>query len=536
MKKPFTFLFAATLFALNTDAQLFQNTIGKPDVIEYGESISQAADSSYLIAGDYSPDFFASNQPYIIRLKKNGSIEWSKKIVVPGDQFFLSISHAEAVKAATRPDGYIMVINYTSTSYVVRLNSSGAVTWARQLNYSVFAERIKPSYDFTGTLTGFIVLANNSGGANAGAIVMKLGVTGNTLWQKRITHNVSGTTYRFADIKATTDGGCIAAGNIYQNYKLSTPVVFKISSIGTVLWRYSYIFNANNEPSPEVSGITVTNTGYAITGTSGTGGNLTFSINSVGLINWAFKYTNGSPFYQRTDGSAITADAAGNLIVACLPEYAAGHTAAIFKLTPAGVVMWAKKLNSTTALHDIKLTNTNTYCAVGYAGPGNGANISAVNISSTGSVNAGCQPTSLTLTTTAPFAKLIGAPTFSVVNGTFLNAAVTVASENIQTIQSLCSSRSLEDITATETSSNKLQVANDLSGQRVVIKWLTNQNDNSIYEATLYNNFGQPVTNITLAANQAAYIPMNKMQTGVYSVAIKQNARLITRGKVVWVR
>jgi len=173
MKQFITFLFSVTGFALHTNAQLFQNTIGKTDVIEYGESIMQSTDSTYAIAGAYTTTFFASNNSFLMLLKKNGSVDWSRKITPSNlSGSFLSTTHAEAVKAATRPDGYIMIIDVVTTFYVVRLSNTGTVTWARQFNSFTSARKIRPSYDINGALTGFIILAGRDGGANAGLAIV----------------------------------------------------------------------------------------------------------------------------------------------------------------------------------------------------------------------------------------------------------------------------------------------------------------------------------------------------------------------------
>jgi len=534
MKQLLTLLTVLCFFTARTNAQLFQNTIGKDNVAEYGESISQSADSSFLIAGDYATVVGGETQPFIIRLKKDGSIQWSKKVNVPEQSIFTKASYAEAVKTANaKPDGYIMLITEISYFYVVRLNNTGNVVWARQFSGADnLIPKIKPSYDNAGTLTGFMILARNFFNPNYHGVIMKIGTTGNTLWQKRITNSTTGAEYRFADIQATTDGGCIAAGNIYLNNKVSTPVLFKFSSIGTVLWRFSYTFTANNETPPEIHGVATTFSGYAATGYLN-GDNITFSINLSGLINWAFRYANGSPLFQPEEGSAITADPSGNLIIACVSEPLTSKNAAIFKLSPGGGVLFAKKFNGSSAFRDIKLTKQGTYCAVGYAGPYSDADISVVNISSSGTIKSGCQPESFTLTATPPFTKLIGAPAFGILNETFVNTAITATVASIQTKQSLCG-RTLDALAIEETGSSKLQVANDMASQRVLIKWQTPQTGNKTYEATLYNNAGKPVTTITLNANQPAYISMQAMQPGIYTVLLKQNSQPITREKIVW--
>jgi hypothetical protein len=538
MKQLLTILFAIVLFSINTNAQPFQNTIGKPDVIEYGESITQPLDSTYLIAGDFTTDKFISNHTFIAHLKKNGSLDWFKKIGITNKETgFLSTSRAEAVKASSlRPDGYVVITDVITAFYVVRVDNAGAVTWARKFKSDASARRIKPVYDNTGTLTGFFILAVKSG-EDESAILMKIGTTGNTIWQKRIKHNTAGFEYRFADLQVTPDGGCIAAGNLYNSNKLSLPVLFKLSGTGVVTWGHAYIFTPNNEIPPRLKGVTVTNAGYVATGGDEKDDNFTFSVGSPGInINWVYKYTNGSPDYLNSVGSAIATDASGNLIIACQPDPYPGEKALILKLSPAGVFLFAKKFNTNTTFHDIRVTNKGTYCAVGLSGPGNNTDISVVNISSTGTIKADCEPTAVRLARLVPFSKIIGSPEYSVINEVLTNTAATASTTNIQTQQVICKTVQAADNSAGEASSSKLQVSNDVAGQRIRITWLTQKEDNAAYQAVLYNYFGQPVTTITLRANQTAYIQMNTMQTGIYAVQLQQHSKLVAREKVVWVK
>lgn len=534
MKKMLTYLIVIGFWTVKANAQLFQNTIGKDDVEEYGESIAQAADSSYLVAGDFAKAAGGETTPFIIRLKKDGSIQWSKRVNVPTQAIFTKVSYAEAVKTANaKPDGYIMLITEISYFYVVRLNKSGNVVWTRQFSGTDnLVPKIKPSYDNAGVLTGFIMLARNYYNPNYHGVILKIGTTGSTLWQKRITHNTTGTEYRFADIQATTDGGCIAAGNLYQNNKVSAPVLFRFSSIGTVLWRFSYIFTSGNETPPEIRGVAATFSGYAVTG-SVDDGNITFSTTLSGTINWAFKYKNLSPPYQRVYGNSIVADASNNLVIAC-DGYSYPGPAAIIKLSSAGTVLFAKRFNNAAEFRDIKITKQGTYCAVGDARKGNDVDVFVLNITSFGTANSGCQPEAVTLTASLPFTKLLGAPPFGIVNETFINTAITATTTNVQTKQSLCGSNSLDASDISETGSDKLMVANDMTSQRVMVKWQTLQTDNNAYEAVLYNNAGLPVHTVILRANQPAFISMQSMHAGIYSVILKQKGMPIAKEKVVW--
>ena len=236
MKKLLTFFIIILFSSANLNAQLFQNVIGKVNGSESAISVTQSADSSYLLAGSFYPLGADKSQEFIAHLNKNGSLDWTRKIGVTGlsNAFWLISSQAEAVKKRNgNPDGYIMLIDETETisqdpdCYLVRLNNSGGIIWARHITF-VSGKKVRPSYDASGSLTGFIIL----GQANAGAVILKTTITGEQLWQKRIASNVANGQYRLEDLQATADGGCIAAGSLLVNFDVSQPALFKMNNAG----------------------------------------------------------------------------------------------------------------------------------------------------------------------------------------------------------------------------------------------------------------------------------------------------------------
>jgi len=533
MKKLLTFLFATLLFVTKSNAQVFKTTIGNNDNLEYGVSISQAADSSYLLAGYYIENATGSTYPYVTHLKKNGSLDWVKQISI-APSFYKTYTRAEAVKTAdSKPNGYIVLVDATSddNTYLVRLNNDGSVAWSKKFNTSSSNGKVRPIYNNTGTLLGFYILAEY------GQTIIRTGTTGNITWQKKVTHNVQGDLYRFEDIQVTTDGGCIAVGNIYTDGggHYSLPVAFRFTSTGAVLFGHTYSLIPNNESNPLFYGVCLTNTGFAITAGATGWGNITFTINSIGQVIWSNRFSVDDALGVTLEGSQIVRDAAGNLIIACgaSTPYRNG---VIMKLNASGVLQFAKKYFDVGAFKDIKVTREGSYCAVGRGSLSGEADMAVLNVSNLGSIAATCRPTNITVTFAATPYKLVGTPAFSVVNAAVVVVTVTVRTGVLQTSQVICNTPAIEDNTVIEKETDQLQVANDITGQHVVIKWLTKLTDHAMYEATLFNNFGQPVINITLTANQPAYIPMNKMKTGIYSVMLKQDSKLIAKEKVVWVK
>jgi hypothetical protein len=57
-----------------------------------------------------------------------------------------------------------------------------------------------------------------------------------------------------------------------------------------------------------------------------------------------------------------------------------------------------------------------------------------------------------------------------------------------------------------------------------------------LYNAKLYNEFGQMPGSGTLTANETTYMRMDNFYTGIYSVIVTQNAKPVAKEKVVWIR
>ncbi len=542
MKKSFTLFVAAALGAAAANAQVFQNVLGNSNVSESVQSVTQSADSTYLLTGSFYQFNATKAQEFVTHLKKNGSFDWSKRITIPGlsNASYLISSQAEAVKKSNgKPDGYIMLIDETESlsqdadCYLVRLTNNGSVSWARHITF-VSGKKVRPSYDANGTLTGFIIL----GDALSGNAILKTDVSGNQGWQKRITTNLANALYRFQDLQATADGGCVVAGNLYVNSELSKAALFKMDNAGNITWGHEYILNADSEGPPNIRGVAITPTGYAITGYNTdvtVGRNITFTTNNTGVISWAFKYLNTGSGLIGLPGFSIASDASGKLVIATLQlDNSTESDAAVIKLNAAGTLVFAKSFDGSNGLRDIKVTNTNTYCATGRAQPGPNQNIFVTNISSAGNNQAGCQPATLTMTTIATFAKTTQTPSYNATIIASANTAVTATAIAVQTPQSLCGTLMAEQEPPANT--DKLTVANDMAAQRVLLKWETTRAENTTYQAVLCSPTGMVLGTTTINNNQPAYMPMQNIQPGIYSILLKQNSSIVAKEKVVWVK
>ncbi len=523
-------------------SQPFRNFIGKATSQEYGYSVSQSADSSWVIGATYSTQFGGKRIPIISHTKKNGSVDLTKQVNIT-DLPSINSVWVEAVKSgSSRPNGSVMLINTFDDFYLVRLQNDGPVAWTRFFtNPAYFTNdgvKVKPIYNTNGGLTGFYIMGNHFN--QAGSFVIKTDANGATVWQKKFDHPASTGNYYFRDIKTTADGGCIIAANQAGTSVQPTPLIIKMTAAGAVTWASAYRFN--NDYNYTAEAITVTSDGYAVTGTYANNKNLTYKISSTGTITWANFYSTIDATVSYINGLAIDVDPLGNLIISGGGDNAANNRPAVmFKLSAGGSTQFGRKFAAESAIqgavfYDVRVSNTTTYCAIGTS-----ANVSAtadiylVNMTSGGVVSANCAPASFSVSAAATLTKVVTSAGPVVSNETLINLTSTANTVTVTTAQDRCGSSF--DEPATETAKTfTTSVANDMAGRRIMLNLATQQTGSAAYEALLINSFGQQVGKTIINANQPAYISMQNMQTGIYTVAFKKNNEVVAQEKVIWTK
>lgn len=535
--KKLTIILAVFLLSVNAKAQIFQNVIGKASPMEYGLSISSAVDSSYLAGGIYTNQFWGTAFPFISKLKKDGSVAWAKQITIPGMPSVRSVYAATVQASATRTDGSIMIIDAWNYFYAVRLANDGSVSWARKISFGGYTIssglKIYPSYNNIGTLTGFILVGNHYNWAN-GSFVMKLNPNGNILWNNALKHNVIDSKFVIRDMKTTNDGGCIVLAN-QEGTSPSLTALFKVNAAGAVTWSKTYRFDLNF--GCFAAGIAVTSdANYAITGQLGTK-NFTAKISAAGLILWANTYSSVS--VPHLEGTAVTADLNGNIIVTGSVDDALAKPAFIIKYNMNGSVLFSNQYNrkNNEIFSDITFSKQGTYCAIGTTEQTNvNANMYVVSVSALGANGVGCLNQKITLSKTVTDLKIVGFSDFKTASDFLLPAAVNANTVDISTLQDKCAGQIVNGINSENESSGQLKIANDMQNQRILINWQMKEQAAGNYNAILLNSFGQKVTSVKINANQAVYMSMQNMHSGIYSVMIMQNETFAAQEKVIWAK
>lgn len=178
---------------------------------EFAKAIQQTADGGYVVVGDtLAHDLNRNTEIWVLKLKGDGSIDWSKSYGVPGGQACCSAKHGYSIQQ-TEDGGYI-VAGETQTlgnhPWILKLYPDGNIEWQRTYNWTFnhFIFSIKQTKDGGYIMAGAISV---SGSAYHDFGVVKLHADGTIDWQKAY----AGEGWELAySIEQTEDEGYIVAG------------------------------------------------------------------------------------------------------------------------------------------------------------------------------------------------------------------------------------------------------------------------------------------------------------------------------------
>lgn len=262
--KYYTIILSGLLLFLNMPGSFaqkikWQHALGGSD-IDQAYSVQATHDSNYIVAGyntiqpgtdsgDIRGNKGASDA-WIIKLNHTGDTLWTNTIGSSGND------QAYAIRQTTNK-GYI-VAGYSlmddkdvpsnegsSDWWVVKLDSTGSITWSRSLggNNNEIARSVQQTAD-----SGYIVAGNSSSSnhdvhgnhGNHDAWIVKLNRSGDISWTK----SLGGSDQDMAhSIRQTADSGYIMAGNtlsddgdVHGNHGNSDSWVVKLNQAGDTLW------------------------------------------------------------------------------------------------------------------------------------------------------------------------------------------------------------------------------------------------------------------------------------------------------------
>ncbi len=531
MKKLLHVLPVFLLFTTISQAQLFQNFLGKATPVERCNSVAIGPDSAFVMAGNYKSTSGATlSVPAMIRLTKTGTVQWAKQFNITGSGANASGNaiYNDVVKTtAGKAGGHVTVINKGASVYVVRTNNAGAVLWSRQITTgSPKGTCIKSVYLASGALDGFY-FTFTGGKANTGSALMRLDANGNSVWQRNVIPNDGISNIAFKDLQVTADGGCIITGETKDIFA-SEPILVKFTSGGSISFAKTWYVGAFRFSSGLA--VAITPTGYVVAGATDLNNstqnlNLVFTTNNSGTLQWCNTYSSSSISLMRSDN--VACDAAGNIIFGG-NAFNTAIPAFIVKVNAAGTVLFGKRYYSAVAGGDLKLSPQG-YCLAGTSDFGTAnEDFYIINTNTSGSVSTGCQPTTITVTRTADD-TLVSALEFDLNSVLNTNNAATVATQTISTEQSRCGTAAFAEETTT---ASQLVVYPGRDNNVITLRYTTNETTAKTI-ASVYDINGSLIATAAIATNSMEKINSAKPLKGIYTVTITTNGEVKATQKIL---
>ena len=263
---------------------------------DQANSICTTSDGGYVVAGftNSTDGDITLNKGYadywIVKLNSQGNIVWQKT--------FGGTSQDIATSVKQTTDGGYIVAGYSSSSngditgnhgltttdyWILKLDSSGNLQWQKSLGGSN-SER---AFEIQQTTDGGYIIAGDTYSSNSGDVstttlgirdfwIVKIGNTGNILWEKRFGGSGEDNAYSIAQ---TSDSGYIVSGNttstngnIVSNNGQGDFWIIKLDALGNLQWQnalgsvtydQAYSVRQTHDGSYVAAGYLSSNTGVA---------------------------------------------------------------------------------------------------------------------------------------------------------------------------------------------------------------------------------------------------------------------------------
>jgi len=272
----------------------------------------------------------------------------------------------------TADGGYILAGGNDSGYYeladawIMKLDDGGNIVWQKTFdsgNYDGF-------YTVYPTADGGCVVAGLTPSRSPGwsdAWIVKLEASGSVEWQKAYRGARGGVPF---DIRPTSDGGYIVAGEYGQSSALTHGWVLKLNAEGDLLWQKTYggigpAYSYLNVIQTKVSG------GYVAAGAIDSSGVWIVELDDVGNIVWQKTYA--APGDEVTVSDLRIATDGGYVVVGTNFPYGADWSEGwILKLDLAGDIVWQKTVGRRYTVSNLSFSSVQPTADGGYLAVGSG--------------------------------------------------------------------------------------------------------------------------------------------------------------------
>jgi Tol biopolymer transport system component len=212
--------------------------------MEFGKMVRQTADGGYILVGDqadeYPTDYVYESNIYLIKTDAKGNLVWSRT-------YGNKILYIGWGVAQTPDDGYILCGWEAKTLddrdvILIKTDEVGELEWSRTWD---LGER-DGGFDLILTSDGYVVIAciQSMGSGGPSAVLIKVDLDGNEIWNKLIGEEGVGNT--FWHIVEDVDGGYVMAGDTHLGKVPGTREdkhgawMIKTDTEGEILWQHVF--------------------------------------------------------------------------------------------------------------------------------------------------------------------------------------------------------------------------------------------------------------------------------------------------------
>jgi hypothetical protein len=211
----------------------WQKTFGGSGVDE-ASAVLQTAEGGFIIAGRTSSFGAGKNDAWILKLDRDGNVQWQKTFGGAEDDEAYSVQQ-------TSDNGYIVAGSTASfgvekkDAWILKLDADGRIEWQKTFGGSEddsahdVQQLSDGSYIFAGTTASF-------GAGKKDVWVVKLGIDGKPEWQKTYGTKEDEEAYL---IRQASDEGFLIGGWT-KTYGDVDAWIIKIDSVGIVKWQKAY--------------------------------------------------------------------------------------------------------------------------------------------------------------------------------------------------------------------------------------------------------------------------------------------------------
>src|SRR2546426_10692547 len=417
--------------------------------IEQGYSVHQTSDGGFIVAGSTNSSGAGGSDAWLIRLDPSGLVIWQKAFGTVGEEFAVGTQQTTdggfVVSGSTGPVGFV------GNAWIFKTDATGNVQW--QNMYGGFGCCLLPIQQTSDD--GFIVAGFTDNSGMGDVQVLRLNSTGAVMWA-RTYGNPTAFDAAFS-IQTTPDGGFVVAG-ITNGYAVNGLIagdfwVFKIGATGDVVWQHAY-----GGPGADyaISIAKTSDNGFVVAGWTnsfGAGGNdaWVLRLDNTGRVIWQKAYGGKGDDVafsvgQTSDGGFIVAGSTNS-------SGAGGRDAWLFKLASTGNVVWQKTYGGPgddNAVSAEETTDGGFVFAATTSSFGNGnSDVWILKLNHNGSISKACQGTGIMRDSNAPVTdtNASATTTTAVANDATVVATATTAitTATSETSQPRCSSSKNQD-------------------------------------------------------------------------------------------